>query len=196
MPEATETAMSGIAQHLVDGDAARFKLETERRVGYEMSSAEIHSGLANSRRDPLRPKFKDGFGVAGYDPEAISEQLGEKRDEIIAKLNGAGDGKVANHEDLTGKPSRPSQEQDVLQCFTWIGPERTSFKEVEDAFDEWGDGARAVVRVQFAKKHKGNGHFIFARRDGGSIIYEDPQQPGGKAVDIKAMMRHVTPARG
>lgn len=57
---------------------------------------------------------------------------------------------------------------------------------VSDAFEEWGDGARAVVRVGWSRKHGGGGHFFSARREGDKIVYEDPQT--GTVRDIDATL--------
>lgn len=46
---------------------------------------------------------------------------------------------------------------------------------IQDAFNRWGDDARAIVRVKWMKKYGGEGHFFTARRINGKIIYTDPQ---------------------
>ena len=57
-----------------------------------------------------------------------------------------------------------------------VVPKRSEFMKVmKESFDKWGDGARGIVRVQWTKAYGGNGHFIFARRVGDQIIFEDPQ---------------------
>ena len=64
---------------------------------------------------------------------------------------------------------------------------------VTSAFDEWGDGSRGIVRVQWQKKFGGNGHFIFARRVGGKTIFEDPQS--NKVLDIAETLKYTTTGR-
>ena len=56
-------------------------------------------------------------------------------------------------------------------------------KSVESAFDEWGDGARAIVGVGWDRDHGGGGHFFSARREGGKIVYEDPQSGAVRDID-------------
>jgi uncharacterized protein with gpF-like domain len=61
---------------------------------------------------------------------------------------------------------------------------RSEFKKaVEHAFDEWGDGARAIVRVQWTKGNGGNGHFFTVRMENGTIVYEDPQINAKRDID-------------
>lgn len=64
---------------------------------------------------------------------------------------------------------------------------KKKFKQaVSDAFEEWGDGARAIVRVKWDRRHGGGGHFFSARREGDKIVYEDPQ--AGTVRDIDATL--------
>nr|DAK83485.1 MAG TPA: minor capsid protein [Caudoviricetes sp.] len=71
------------------------------------------------------------------------------------------------------------------------GLTRGGFKRsVESAFDEWGDGARAIVRVKWDRRHGGCGHFFSARREGDKIIYEDPQ--AGTVRDIDGTLANCT----
>lgn len=44
---------------------------------------------------------------------------------------------------------------------------------IHDAFKEWGDGARGILRIKW--KNSNSAHFISIRRDGNDIIYSDPQ---------------------
>ena len=62
---------------------------------------------------------------------------------------------------------------------------------IEAAFDQWGDGARGIIRVKW---HKGNGHFFSVRRENGSLIYEDPQN--GTVLDIDKTLKMCTSAKG
>lgn len=51
---------------------------------------------------------------------------------------------------------------------------KKKFKQtVSDAFEEWGDGALAIVRVKWDRRHGEGGHFFSARREGDKIVYED-----------------------
>lgn len=72
---------------------------------------------------------------------------------------------------------------------------KKKFKQaVSDAFEEWGDGARAVVRVRWDKSHGGSGHFFSARREGDRIVYEDPQ--AGTVRDIDATLDNCSSGNG
>ena len=72
-----------------------------------------------------------------------------------------------------------------------VVPKRSDFMNViKQSFDKWGDGARGVVRVQWTKAYGGNGHFIFARRVGDKIIFEDPQS--GVVRDIADTLKKTT----
>jgi hypothetical protein len=61
---------------------------------------------------------------------------------------------------------------------------------VEKSFSEWGEGSRAIIRVKWQQKFGGNGHFIYARKVNGEIIYSDPQI--NKFLDIKEMLKKTT----
>ena len=81
--------------------------------------------------------------------------------------------------------------------FFWTDPElktvpvRSEFmKTMTDAFDGWGDGSRGIVRLQWSKNYGGSGHFIFARRVNGNIIFEDPQS--NTVVDIAEKLKRTT----
>lgn len=100
--------------------------------------------------------------------------------------------------DVTAKPRDGSDpiKSSVVACWKfktkewWKDPEvivpgvRSNFKNsIKNAFDQWGDGARAVVRVQWTKRYGGNGHFFTARYENGRIIYEDPQTNQKRDID-------------
>lgn len=59
--------------------------------------------------------------------------------------------------------------------------------------DEWGDGSRAVVRVQWATKYGGNGHFLSVINDGGNIRFKDPQN--GTYVDMGEKIKKMSIGR-
>ena len=68
---------------------------------------------------------------------------------------------------------------------------RSEFIEtVEKSFSEWGEGSRAIIRVKWQQKYGGNGHFIYARKVNGEIIYSDPQI--NKFLDIQEMLKRTT----
>lgn len=46
---------------------------------------------------------------------------------------------------------------------------------VEKLVSSWGDGARAIVRVQFNKKNGDGGHVFIAEQRGGRTYFIDPQ---------------------
>lgn len=72
---------------------------------------------------------------------------------------------------------------------------KADFKtDIKECFEQWGDGSRAIVRVQWTQKAgKGSGHFFTARREGDKIIYTDPQS--GKVRDIDDTLRKCTTSR-
>lgn len=65
-----------------------------------------------------------------------------------------------------------------------IAQKRSEYKGIiQKAFDEWGDGARAILRLKWTQKNGGNGHFINAFRNGNKIVYYDPQPGKYKNID-------------
>lgn len=64
---------------------------------------------------------------------------------------------------------------------------------VSKAFAEWGDEARALVRIKWTKKYGGGGHFISVRKVGGAMVYEDPQS--NEALDINETLKKVSTSR-
>ena len=46
---------------------------------------------------------------------------------------------------------------------------------VEQLMASWGDGSRAIVRVQFQKRFGGDGHVFIAEQRGGKTYFVDPQ---------------------
>lgn len=68
-------------------------------------------------------------------------------------------------------PSNPWDDPELLP----LGNKNTFNDGVRAAFDQWGDGSRAIVRLKWNTEHGGNGHFVFARRIKDDIIFTDPQ---------------------
>lgn len=48
-------------------------------------------------------------------------------------------------------------------------------KKVETLMQSYGDGSRAIVRVQFQKKYGGGGHVFIAEQRNGATVFIDPQ---------------------
>ena len=65
---------------------------------------------------------------------------------------------------------------------------------IKDEFDKWGDGSRAIVRIGWDSDHGGGGHLFSARREGGRIVYEDPQ--AGTVRDIGETLKSCSPLYG
>ena len=64
---------------------------------------------------------------------------------------------------------------------------------VSDAFSNWGDGSRGIVRLKWTAANGGNGHFIFARNVNGTIIYSDPQN--NSIINIEDLISKLTTSR-
>ena len=60
---------------------------------------------------------------------------------------------------------------------------------VKESFEKWGNGARAVARIEF--EDDPTGHFIFIKKTGNEIIYSDPQI--GDIIDIEETLMRCTP---
>ena len=63
-------------------------------------------------------------------------------------------------------------------------------KDLKAAFTEWGEDARAILRIKWKN---GGGHFVTIRKDDGNIIIEDPQN--GKKYDIDWLKTNLTSTR-
>ena len=63
-------------------------------------------------------------------------------------------------------------------------------KTAQAAFQQWGDGARAIVRIKWSR---GSGHFINAFYKDGKIVYVDPQD--NTICDIDNIMKYCTKKR-
>ena len=68
---------------------------------------------------------------------------------------------------------------------------RSQFLNVaDDAFNNWGEGSRAIVRLKWNRANGNNGHFIFATKTKNGIVYTDPQN--NTVVDISEKLKKVT----
>lgn len=64
-------------------------------------------------------------------------------------------------------------------------------KDIEEAFEKWGDGARAIVRVGWKNQRgKALGHVFSVKRMGDKLVYVDPQM--NIVVDISARLKQCT----
>lgn len=63
-------------------------------------------------------------------------------------------------------------------------PSRNTIQKMADQMANWGDGARAIVRVQW--KGGRSGHVFMAEQQKGGTVFMDPQT--GRYVDIHAYM--------
>ncbi|MBR4489821.1 hypothetical protein IKP13_04225, partial [bacterium] len=66
-------------------------------------------------------------------------------------------------------------------------------EKLDSAFEEWGDDARAVLRIQWKSKYGGNGHFLTIRKENGKVLIEDPQD--GTTKDIDALLTFLSRSR-
>jgi hypothetical protein len=60
---------------------------------------------------------------------------------------------------------------------------------IKNAFDEWGNGARAIFRIKW--KNSNSAHFISIRRDGDEIIFSDPQSNKFR-IDYDTFIKRVS----
>ena len=63
---------------------------------------------------------------------------------------------------------------------------------VSQAFAQWGDKARAIVRVEWLHKYGGAAHVFSAHVENGRIVYTDPQI--NKILDIDDVLQKCTTA--
>lgn len=63
-------------------------------------------------------------------------------------------------------------------------PSRNTIRRMVDTMADWGDGARAIVRVRWKGKH--SGHVFIAEQVGNGAEFIDPQT--GQYVDIHFYM--------
>ncbi len=63
-------------------------------------------------------------------------------------------------------------------------------KDLKAAFTEWGEDARAILRIKWKN---GGGHFVTIREVDGNIVIEDPQN--GKKYDIDWLKTNLTSTR-
>lgn len=71
-----------------------------------------------------------------------------------------------------------------------VAEKRSQLKDmIKNAFDEWGDGARAIFRIKW--KNSNSAHFISIRRDGDDIIFSDPQTNNLK-IDFDSYIKRVS----
>lgn len=66
-------------------------------------------------------------------------------------------------------------------------PSRNTIQKMADQMAQWGDGARAVVRV--AWKGGRSGHVFIAEQVNGQTHFVDPQP--GRAIDVKTCMDYA-----
>lgn len=64
-------------------------------------------------------------------------------------------------------------------------------KELAEAFTQWGENARAVIRI---KRLDGSAHTFTARKLKGKIVYEDPQS--NQTLNIDEVLKDATLIKG
>lgn len=74
--------------------------------------------------------------------------------------------------------------------FKLFDSKSTLKKDIKDAFKEWGQDARAILRIKWKR---GGGHFVTIRKDDGNIVIEDPQI--GVKYDIDRLKTNLTSTR-
>lgn len=71
-----------------------------------------------------------------------------------------------------------------------VAEKRSQLKDmIKNAFDEWGNGARAIFRIKW--KNSNSAHFISIRRDGDEIIFSDPQSNKFR-IDYDTFIKRVS----
>ena len=86
--------------------------------------------------------------------------------------------------DVTAKPLPDESENDVLAADGWFRafenaevirvPLGNGRKQIEEQMAQWGDGARAMIRVKFLRQN--SGHIFCCEQVDGKTIYMDPQR--------------------
>lgn len=202
--------------HAAQGNGGR---KTAQNKSSSKEGKQTSASNNNNRKDISRPKNEQTelkqFNV--YDPSTKTDA--EKLEQVNPNYD-TGERKWTNNcqrcvvayelqqrgYDVTSLPFKANDEIGNSGIAVWnfdannkdndpgfaIVPLKSDFKKVaKDSFDKWGDGARAIVRVQWQRQYGGNGHFFIARRVGDKIIYEDPQS--GKIRDIEDTLSKCTP---
>lgn len=192
--------------------------ETNRLLDEIFDVQDRRSAFIASQRPSNEPEILKQFKRYDVDSKTAAEKLAQ----VNPNYRQEGQGKKWTHNcqrtvvaqemiyrgyDVTAMPYNPKDgiassgiaAWDTPKLF-WKDPDvrvvelRSQFMDtITSAFDEWGDGSRGIVRVQWQKQFGGNGHFIFARRVGGKTIFEDPQS--GVVLDISDTLKHTTTGR-
>lgn len=100
----------------------------------------------------------------GYDVTAKSRPMVDGRPDRADKL--------PNRLDPEGWPHM-FEDPELRPCSSTTGA-KTKDK-VEKQMASWGDGARAIVRVQWQKRYGGGGHVFIAEQVDGRTLFVDPQ---------------------
>lgn len=94
--------------------------------------------------------------------------------DVTAKPRGGEDDRLPYMTDQNGWP-RVYEDADLVPCFSNTGANTRG--KVEKLMEQWGDGARAIVRVQW--KGGNSGHVFIAERENGLTRFVDPQVNDG-----------------
>lgn len=162
---------------------AKIRPENEQEVLKQFKRYDINSKTAAQKLAQANPHFSEGGRAWRNNCQrtVIAEELIYRGYDVTAKAYNPND--ALKDSGIKGWKFATGQswwkDKDVH-----IAGKRSEFKQlIQDSFNEWGDGARAIVRVRWTKQYGGNGHFFNAIREGNTIKYVDPQSNTIRDID-------------
>ena len=169
--------------YLSDSD---FQTEAERRKWEDwrrsVNISEVHDSKANVLSERLRlaqdterlkiinPNFDTGLEAYTNNCQrcVVAQEINARGHRVRAKAYDASD-PIGNNGIAVWNLSTTPWSRDP---FVKLTNKDDFWDDAKQAFAEWGDGARAIVRVEW---NNGRGHFFSAERVGNTIVYTDLQ---------------------
>ena len=162
--------------------------DNEQEVLKQFKRYDVSTKTAEEKLAQANPNYKDGGKEWTYNCQrtVVAEEL------------------IYRGYDVTAMPynAKDALKDSGVKCWkfnksNWWGDKDVRIasrsnlkKKVEESFEEWGDGARAVIRLKWSRNYGGNGHFVFAIRENGSIRYVDPQS--GSGINLAGKLQRCT----
>ena len=91
--------------------------------------------------------------------------------------------------DVTAQPERKNKYLSRHPEAAWVEPDvktihagEDAYQKIKDAFEEWPDGARAEIAIDWKKQNFG--HVFVAQEEHGQIRFLDPQSGGEYTADV------------